>query len=207
VTDSLGKINVTNYNLSYDGYSTPFFFHDNSGATRLVVGCDEGKIYYYTNIDGNLTGEFTPSDSLFALIDSVPFSMQVGWRSSPSLCSHPGTGRMDLVTGNFAGGLNYFSSFQLPSVIPAISSHDQPLMPDVAIFPNPADGKVTIRIAASGQGQYAFTLYTLAGSPLVSGEFRKETTLDTRGFEPGFYLLRFTSASGRVVTRKLLILH
>jgi len=80
-------------------------------------------------------------------------------------------------------------------------------MPDFAIFPNPADGQVVIRTEPGDANHYAFTLYTLAGSPLVSGEFRKETTVDTRGLEPGFYLLHFSSASGGVVTRKLLILH
>ena len=50
VTDSLGKVSVRDTAISYDGYSTPFFFKDISGKTGLIVGCEEGKVHYYTNI-------------------------------------------------------------------------------------------------------------------------------------------------------------
>ena len=50
VTDSLGKINVTNYTLSYYGYSTPCFFRNELGETELVVGSESGQIFYYKNI-------------------------------------------------------------------------------------------------------------------------------------------------------------
>ena len=54
VTDSLGKVNVTNYNLSYDGFSTPFFFKNPLNQTLLLVGSEEGKIHNYNGIDNYL---------------------------------------------------------------------------------------------------------------------------------------------------------
>jgi hypothetical protein len=37
-----------------------------SGKTGLLVGSKEGKVHYYTNIDDNLGGTFTLSDSLLS---------------------------------------------------------------------------------------------------------------------------------------------
>ncbi|NQV03637.1 MAG: VCBS repeat-containing protein, partial [Bacteroidia bacterium] len=50
ITDSLGKVNVTNYQISYSGYSTPCFFRDHTGKERLLVGGEEGKIWYFGDI-------------------------------------------------------------------------------------------------------------------------------------------------------------
>ncbi|GAJ22079.1 unnamed protein product, partial [marine sediment metagenome] len=62
-TDSLGKVNVTDYNISYSGYSVPCFFRDNQNKIKLLVGSEQGKIFYFKDIEDNLSGAFTESDS------------------------------------------------------------------------------------------------------------------------------------------------
>jgi hypothetical protein len=83
VTDSLGKVNVTNYNLSYDGFSAPWFFTEPSGNTALVVGCEEGAVHYFTDIDNNLSGKFTMADSLLSEVTGTTLPANWGWRTAP----------------------------------------------------------------------------------------------------------------------------
>ncbi|HET6992395.1 MAG TPA: VCBS repeat-containing protein, partial [Bacteroidia bacterium] len=46
------------------GYSVPYLW-DNNGSYTLLVGSERGFLFRYDNIDGNLTGNFTLTDSLY----------------------------------------------------------------------------------------------------------------------------------------------
>lgn len=54
VTDFLGEVNVTDYNLSYDGFCVPHFFHDTFGHIRLICGSEQGKLFLFDQIEGIL---------------------------------------------------------------------------------------------------------------------------------------------------------
>lgn len=135
VTDSLGKINVTNFQLSYTGYSTPDFFRDSTGTTYLLVGSEEGKVYEYTGIDGRLDQPFTPShhfDSLFHIqIENKP----AGIRTAVALADLNGNRKPELLLGNFSGGLEYFQTNDNPSGILPITPQSTNR---IRLFPNPA---------------------------------------------------------------------
>ena len=47
-------------NFISTGYSSPKLI-DSNGVYQLFVGSYSGTIYQFTNIDGNLTGQFSPS--------------------------------------------------------------------------------------------------------------------------------------------------
>lgn len=145
VTDSLGKVNVTNYNLSYNGYSTPCFFRDPSGKVRLISGSEQGTIFYYTDIENNLNGKFTLSDSLYTLIDTSPFQIQCGWRTAPCIGPLSDPNYLDLIVGNYSGGLNYFSRRSNPHVIRSLETPK----PDLTVYPNPADKEVFLKFGGS----------------------------------------------------------
>lgn len=141
VTDSLGKVNVTNYNLSYFGYSTPHFFRLNDGTTKLLVGSEQGQIYYYENIDNNLNGKFLQSENLGELLDTTDVSFDRGFRTAGAISSFSTNEKLELLVGNFAGGLEIFNSH--PEVLPGwkekLSSQDI-----LKIYPNPASNYITI---------------------------------------------------------------
>ncbi len=84
-TDSLGKVNVTDPLVSYTGYSTPCFFKNKTNKTELIVGSEHGKVFYYKNIEGNLTGKFIKNDSLYLLIDNAAFPLQNGIRTGATI--------------------------------------------------------------------------------------------------------------------------
>ncbi|HTX88627.1 MAG TPA: VCBS repeat-containing protein, partial [Bacteroidales bacterium] len=138
VTDSLGRINVTDYNYSYYGFSAPCFFRTPSGETRLLVGSDDGTIHYYTGIDGNLGGKFHESDSLWSLISQDPFTVKCGWRTAPAIAHLTDPVAFDLIAGNFSGGLNYFTGAGQPKVYTSVEEPGKKDPEGFRVYPNPA---------------------------------------------------------------------
>ena len=191
VTDSLGKINVTNYNLSYYGYSTPCLFRDQQGNTSLLVGSDEGKVHYYTNIDGNLGGKFTDSDSLFSLVSGTPFQITSGWRTAPAIANLTDSVFMDLIVGNYSGGLNYYSNGDKPQVISSIREKPEPVRNHFTIYPTPADQYVYGSIGSLHSGESIIvSILDLMGKIILETRVNQNFRLSLSGIPSGFYIIR-----------------
>ncbi len=140
VTDSLGKINITDYSVSWDGYSVPSFFRDNNQNTGLVVGSEQGMIYYFTNIDNNLDGKFIESDQLNALLDTIDINFDRGMRTGAVIGDLYSDDKLEMIVGNYSGGLEYFNG-----VINVLSDIDvNEKKEDVKIYPNPAGSEVSM---------------------------------------------------------------
>ncbi len=142
VTDYLGKIYVTDSTLSYDGYSTPCFYRLENGETVLVTGSEQGTVYYYTDIDGNLDGSFTESDELNLLLDTIDINFDRGLRTGAVLTNLIANDKVEMIVGNYSGGLEYFNGFiDVNSGITAENSSKQP-----KIYPNPSGDMMYIRL-------------------------------------------------------------
>jgi hypothetical protein len=202
VTDSLGGVDVTNYNISYDGFSAPFFFRDPSGATKLIAGSDEGKIHYFTGISEAPGTKFKESDSLFSLINASTRDFRDGWRSAGTLGHLSSTTLFDLITGNFSGGLNYFSGTISPGITEKRSETSCPFR----VFPNPADDFVTIeKESAVGSPQSGFEnikILDLYGNVLHHYPSGSRITIPVTDFPQGIYIIRWGASA-----RKLIICH
>ena len=135
-TDSLGKVNVTDYNVSWSGYSVPCFFKDNQNKIKLLVGSEQGKIFYFKDIEDNLSGAFTESDSLYILIDSIHFEISTGIRTGAAISDLNNDGFFDLLVGNYSGGLKYFTGVENPNVSPGIIENTSKEI-KINLFPNP----------------------------------------------------------------------
>ena len=193
ITDSLGKINVTDPMISYTGYSTPWFFHDSQNHTRLIVGSEQGMIFCYKNIDGNLDGAFTPTDDLNDLLDTSSVSFDRGYRTSAVISDISGNGHFEMIAGNFSGGLEYFNGSA--EVLPGIITHN-PNTGEVNIFPNPADRVIHI---STGTGCIReVTIHSLTGQLVYRQAFSrlKTTEIDVSRLKPGMYLLHIETDTG-----------
>lgn len=208
-TDSLGKINVTDYNLYYDGYSTPCFFRDKSNKLKLIAGSQQGTIFYFTGIENNLDGKFNPSDSLFTLINNSPFNTQCGWRTGACIGKLSDPVYLDLIVGNWSGGLNYFSHNSIPPIVRSLDD----IKPDLTAYPNPADKEVFLKI---GGIQNFSNLTIILVNPLGQKVFEKNILHDSRisiptgSLSSGLYILHvyfsinptsFSYSSTKVVIR------
>jgi len=207
VTDSLGKVNVTNYAISYDGYSTPFFFRDQEQKTGLVVGCEEGKIHYFKNISQNPEERYRESDSLFSLIGIPPTSFRDGWRTAVSLANLSDSYHADLITGNFAGGLSYFSR----KLNPGISENRREPKVKLKVYPNPADAIIRIEVVRdSGKGSAPFhpfqekgyevvKIFNSSGNTVFEKPISNSVTIPVTEFPAGLYLIRVGNISSRLI--------
>ena len=173
VTDSLGKVMVTDFNLSWDGYSTPYVFRANDGKMRLISGSEQGIIYYFTDIEGNLEESFTPADDLWKLIDTIEFNILPGYRTSAAIADIDMDGYLDLAVGNFSGGLNFYSTETEPPVtmdIPQNINEEARLQ----IFPNPANDYITIKAdLATPSGAFIIQLYNMNGVKVFEDAYQE----------------------------------
>ncbi|HPS74406.1 MAG TPA: T9SS type A sorting domain-containing protein [Bacteroidales bacterium] len=207
VTDSLGKINVTNPALSYYGYSTPCFFRDSHGKTWLVVGSEEGKISCYQDIDNNLSGAFSLSDSLPEILGISTLPESIGWRTAPAIGHITGQENMDLITGNFSGGLNYFSSHTKPGVI---SSAPAVLKPDFmfSVYPNPASSFFRISLGHSDSAtDLQVDIFNITGMKVFSDRFSDGKAIEISSLTNGIYLVRISGDKSGPVVKPLVIVH
>lgn len=126
LTDSLGH--VMTEGVFTQGYSVPFLFENAEGNREMLVGSDPGWLWHYTNIDGNIDGPWTLTDTSF-------MDMRDGYRTSLCLYDLTGDEELDLVVGNFRGGLSFWRSDE----VSGITGLERPRT-EVLARPNPTNG-------------------------------------------------------------------
>ena len=216
VTDSLGKVNVTNYNVSYTGFSTPCFSRLPDGSTILLAGSEEGRIHLFENIDNNLDGKFTDSGGLYTWLSSTPADTLFGWQTSPAIAHLSDPVEFDLLTGNFSGGLNYITMRTPAEIIPGIAKKQDQNQSRLVIFPNPADLAVTIRmpwpgntciVASDGVSSNpafpSIQLFNFVAQKILDIPFSGSINISTKDLPAGIYLIRCGNASGKLVIEHL----
>ncbi|HRS53482.1 MAG TPA: VCBS repeat-containing protein, partial [Bacteroidales bacterium] len=110
VTDSLGKVNVTDYNVSYTGYSTPCFFKDASGKWKLFCGSEQGSVLYYDSINSNnLINPFYLKEPMLSYIKK-------GSRVGVAVSDLNNDGYIDMIIGNLSGGVSYYKGINPPQI-------------------------------------------------------------------------------------------
>lgn len=187
VTDSLGKVLVTDYSISLDGYSTPNFFTYN-GETGLLVGSEQGEIYYFTDIDNNLEGKFTESDQLDALLDTTNVNFDRGMRTSAFITNLYSDNKLEMIVGNYSGGLEYFNGNA--NVNTSISEVGAYRVLD--IYPQPAVNEITIELPIACNG-VIISIYTMNGSIVESFKYKNcqsKLIVDVSQLNSGLYFIK-----------------
>lgn len=210
VTDSLGKVNVTDPDVSLYGFSVPFFFQDNTGNTLLLTGSEQGELYFYNGIDGNLGGSFSLSDTLGEMIGVPGLRTDRGYRTSACLADLDRDGMPELIVGNFSGGLEYFSVATAPIVSGIKESTGEEAI--LTLYPNPAKDNITIR--ADGPGKPTILqvrLFNAFGQLCLSRQeiIRGEASLHVGALPRGIYMVNISvklKDGGRVFFNKKLTL-
>ena len=209
VTDSLGKVNVTDLSVSLDGFSTPSFFTDRNGNLGLLVGSEHGKIYQYGSIEGHLEGAFTENDSLFLALSGSDENTDRGMRTAAFAAYLRDSDELDLIAGNFSGGLEYFSNAIPPGADLSVEEKERPDL--VSVFPVPATSELHFQVHGYPEVEIGeITLTDMSGRRKMgfhpsSGKF----SIDTGALEDGVYLCRFIIKNSRgevPVVKKIIIL-
>jgi hypothetical protein len=132
ITEDLGGVNTSEY-WNITGYSTPFMFRNAAGDREILLGSESGWLYHYGDIEGNVDGTWT-------LLDSTFLGVREGIRTGVCLHDFTGDGELDLVVGNYRGGLSFWRSDEVTGV----GMVDAPDMPGFRMAPNPATGTVQL---------------------------------------------------------------
>ena len=117
------------------GYNVPFLTPiDTSGEYYLFTAGEDGWIHLYGDIESDLAGTFGLADSMVGNVD-------LGLRTSISGADINGDGVLDLVIGNYRGGVEIFTLEG--SAIIGISALNKPYSP-LSLYPNPSNGTVIV---------------------------------------------------------------
>jgi hypothetical protein len=201
VTNFFGNVKV-NQPGYVTGYSYPFVFKQ-AGVTKLLVGTESGYLRLYTNIDGNLGGSFT-------LVDSTYENINEGSRTAPNGADINNDGYMDLIIGNYAGGVSYYKGV---SSIITVEEKTNLIQWNVDLFPNPANNTVTIKISNDINSSYTLDLYDIMGQLITSQKINNGSKLNTENLSQGVYICKVSertadgSAKAGGLIKKIIIRH
>lgn len=184
ITHFFGGVS-TNLPAYFTGYSYPCVFKQGS-VTNMLVGTESGVIQRYNNIDGNLGGTFTRVDSTFLDIDQ-------GTRTAPHLSDINSDGFLDLIVGNYEGGVSFYKGVTALTT----SNLDNFINFNFDLFPNPANNSFTIHILNLPDGrqakdnEYILEVYNMMGQIIASEKISNNAlTLPTDNFSQGMYICK-----------------
>mgnify|MGYP000741757480 CR=1 FL=1 len=173
------------------GYSVPSLFERGNGY-ELLVGTDRGNIYHYTDIDGNLSGNFTLSDTMFQQIQELK-------RVTVATSDIDHDNKTDLLTGCLAGGLRLYTQRLTSSV------NESAVVPEFSVFPNPSKGEVRIHINGGDLSRkYQLEIRQIDGKLVYNEVFSTSMQLNTAQFTSGLYIISLRDQYS-IAVQKLII--
>ncbi len=172
------------------GLTSPFLFKNNNQEWELLLSMDQGKIWHYDNISGNLNGNFNK------------ITEQYGGISEAGRCYASGAdidddGMMDIVVGNVRGGIGLYHT-------PIVLSNDKAVtaIHSAKLIPNPAQsGTISIE---SPLNFSRLLLFDIQGKKW--GEYSvQNATFDIGKLDSGLYFYTLFTEGQTIVTGKLVI--
>jgi hypothetical protein len=190
ITSNFGGVNVMPTG-GIAGYSSPVLFDAGNGY-ELLVGSERGQVFHYTNIDGNLGGQFTLADTMYQDISELK-------RVTIAMADIDGDTKFDLLTGCLAGGMRLYTQ-RLSSGLT-----DNALQAGFSVFPNPARDLITIRVRQAQSGiQYRVNLMQADGRMVKSENLTPDMQLQTSRLTSGVYIISLTDGKN-ISVQKLII--
>lgn len=190
VTSHFGGVDVRNSLYgSYFGYSTPKLYVEN-GQHKLLVGAENGRLSLYDNIDGNLGGIFTR-------VDTTAFGIYEPYRLTFDMVDLNNDTFPEIIIGNFAGGLSYYSKGSSVVVIDTT-----PLSNDLVVYPNPASETVSFKFRDKAIHSGWYSLFDARGRLVSKNNFNAMSkTISIKSFSSGIYTLRVTDSQNTYVRK------
>ena len=178
------------------GYSYPCLYKQ-GGVTNMLVGEESGFLRHYNNIDGNLTGIFTKADSIYEGIFQ-------GNRTAPSMDDIDNDGYVDLIVGNYEGGVSFYKGV---STLTTTNSIGNLIHFNFDLFPNPANNSFTVQILNLPAGRpgeenkiYELQLFDVMGQLISKDKILNNTfSYSTSALAQGVYICKVSEINANGV--------
>lgn len=154
ITSSFGAVNVITAG-TVAGYSAPYLM-DNGNGYELLVGSECGSVFHYTNIDGNLAGNFTLQDSVYQQINEPK-------RVTIAITDIDADGKFDLLTGNSTGGFRLYTQSANVGV-----QNEEQNVPYFTILSNPINDRLCLKFDAVADGTRFVEVKDILGHNLIT---------------------------------------
>ncbi|MGZ3930247.1 MAG: T9SS type A sorting domain-containing protein, partial [Bacteroidia bacterium] len=191
--NNFGGVNVKGNPGLYgaDGSCAPFMY-DEAGSYKLLCGSISGRIFFYDNIDGNLSGNFN-------LIDTNVNKINDGMQCALQYVDINGDAKRDLILGNYAGGFTLYTS----TGTMGINEQESASGDFVTVYPNPAQNVVMLKFREPVE-HATVELLDVQGRSVLTQMIRNtmNVTINTETLARGLYLLHVNTSS---VQRKMLV--
>lgn len=171
-----------------NGFSCPFLWKENN-QIFMLAGNTTGRIYLF-KMPASIFGNAIIMDSSYAYL-------YAGTYSTPWFEDINGDGKNDLLSGNSAGGITYFSS-QSPYV-----KIRENTFPEIRFFPNPTDDEVHFITYEPVKEILVYDVNGKKYSPPFNTQYGI-VKVKTRFIPSGIYIFQITFGSG--IIRKLCII-
>ncbi len=179
-TVKIGNVDVGEFG-SGSGLAAPFFM-DFKGKYTVFVGSESGKISVYDSIENNLTGSWR-------LVNNDYGRIRDGQRSIPTLKNINGDENLELIIGNYRGGLTaYKTNYKTDGTSP-VKNVDNSLI--INVFPNPASDFLNIDIKnISTMDKVKMSIFNTMGQLLkVIENVTPMYSFDLKGLAQGVYFM------------------
>ncbi|HLN52487.1 MAG TPA: T9SS type A sorting domain-containing protein [Lentimicrobium sp.] len=193
ITHNYGMVNVTDSTQSYTGYSVPHLFRNKNDQLQMVVGSESGVLYYFPSLSFNAEEKIKAKNDVFDHI-------REGIRISASISDINNDSYPDMVTGNYAGGVNLFIGTE-PDPAGLI---ERKRIQELNLYPNPASHESVINLPS--KGLWEIKVYDIMGSLVTSIEVMGDKeVLDLNKMRSGLYVI-VASHGNIIVTGKMAII-
>jgi hypothetical protein len=181
---------------NFTGRAAPVIL-DFDGEYHIFTGSEAGYLMQYTNIDGNITGEFD-------LVTDFYGEIREGFNTRPAIADIDNDGILEMVVGNERGGLSLFETNFNTDGTP-VSTHYIYTQPEVKIFPNPANEFFNVELK-NGKGTYVnISVFNAVGQEVFKDFFATSSyKVNCKGLSNGIYFTRIETG-GEVVVKKVVL--
>lgn len=187
VEDTLGGVVVSEW-WNITGHAAPLMFENDNGEYELLVGSEAGYVWHFDDIDGNLGGQFQFQDSLFQSIDEGP-------RSHVAMHDFDDDGLMDLMVGNYRGGVTPYKNVFGVGIAERLD-HER-----LMVVPNPTNNLLTVELSLFNNATVEVELYDVVGHLLDRASLKANNTwrYQAAHLAKGHYTFLFRSAGRTAV--------